>query len=111
MKISEMQQQAWQNSEDHGFHSGAENTNIPTKLMLIVCEAAEAMEDFRKKGADPSKMTYSEKLKPEGFPSELADILIRVGDLAGILGIDLEAAVVEKMAYNRTREYMHGKAC
>jgi len=36
--------------------------------------------------------------------SELAESL----DLAGILGIDLRAAVIEKMNYNEGRPYMHG---
>ena len=46
--------------------------------------------------------------KPEGFPIELADILIRVFDLAEAWDIDLEAALQEKMAYNETRAYRHG---
>ena len=104
MKISEMQQQAWQNSENHGFH---DNNDIPTKLMLIVAEAAEALEDNRS-GAMAEAILESGK--PTGFASELADIVIRVGDLAGIVGIDLEAAVVRKMNYNAGRPYKHGKA-
>jgi len=102
MTISEMQERAWINSEVHGFH---ENNDIPTKLMLIVSEAAEAMEDNRDGKMDE---TVLESGKPVGFPSELADIIIRVGDLAGILGIDLEAAVVRKMNYNETRPMKHG---
>ena len=47
-------------------------------------------------------------VKPMGFAVELADILIRVGDLAGFLGIDLDEAVRLKMAYNRTRPHRHG---
>lgn len=43
---------------------------------------------------------------------ELADIVIRVCDLAQELGIDLGEAVVAKMAYNKTRPHKHGgKAC
>ena len=47
-------------------------------------------------------------LKPEGFASELADVVIRVADVCGRLGLDLEAAVVEKMTYNATRPRRHG---
>lgn len=46
--------------------------------------------------------------KPEGFPIELADILIRVFDTAVAYGIDLEAALLEKMKYNEGRPYRHG---
>jgi NTP pyrophosphatase (non-canonical NTP hydrolase) len=35
---------------------------------------------------------------------ELADALIRIGDLAGYLRLDVEGAVVEKMEYNLHRE-------
>lgn len=47
-------------------------------------------------------------VKPEGVPSELADIVIRVADICGYYGIDLDAAITQKMAYNRTRPYRHG---
>lgn len=46
--------------------------------------------------------------KPCGVPSELADIIIRVFDLAGRYNIDLERAIDEKMAYNATRPARHG---
>ena len=107
MDIAKMQQEAWQTSEDHGFHNGPEQLNIPTKLMLIACEVAEVMEEYRK--PDRQNWYRNEAGKPEGIAAELADIVIRVGDLAGILGIDLDKAVEYKMAYNKTREFMHGK--
>lgn len=47
--------------------------------------------------------------KPEGFMVELADAVIRIGDLSFLLGGDLEAAIAEKHEYNRTRPYKHGK--
>jgi NTP pyrophosphatase (non-canonical NTP hydrolase) len=46
--------------------------------------------------------------KPEGIPSEMADIVIRVMDYCGYAGIDLEKAIAEKMEYNRTRPFKHG---
>lgn len=47
--------------------------------------------------------------KPEGVAVELADAVIRIADLCGHLGIDLEAAIDLKMAYNETRPFKHGK--
>ena len=47
--------------------------------------------------------------KPCGIPSELADAVIRIADLAGALGIDLDRAIAEKMAFNEKRPYKHGK--
>ncbi|MDA3779726.1 MAG: hypothetical protein PF487_05805 [Bacteroidales bacterium] len=47
-------------------------------------------------------------LKPEGIPSELADVVIRVADMCGYYGIDLEKAIEEKMEYNEIRSRKHG---
>lgn len=48
-------------------------------------------------------------LKPEGVPSEIADIVIRCLDFAGEHGIDLAEVIREKLEYNATRARMHGK--
>ncbi len=94
------------------------------RMFLIAGEAVEAHEQLRA-GRDLAEAWYSgskdspynehESLnndgtprKPEGIPSELADILIRVLDLAAELGIDLAAATLEKFTYNATRAKMHG---
>ncbi len=46
--------------------------------------------------------------KPEGVPSELADIVIRCLDFAATYGIDLAAVIDLKLAYNSTRPHRHG---
>ena len=78
--------------------------------MLIVSEASEALEELRRAHKDIAETFYyaSEPKKPEGFPSELADIVIRVFDLCGHLGIDIEEVIKKKMEYNATRPYKHG---
>lgn len=79
---------------------------IPEKLCLIHSEVSEALEDYRvDKLATVPRQSDG---KPEGFATELADIVIRVMDLAGALGIDLEAEIVRKMDFNDTRSYRHG---
>lgn len=89
-----------------GFVTDA--TNIPEKLMLIVTEVSEAMEDHR----DGKVFTVETgDGKPCGLASELADVMIRVFDLAGALGIDLEHEIAVKMAYNETRPFKHGRNC
>ena len=108
MHIREMQKAAWNNSEAKGFHNGDENRNIPTKLMLIVSELAEALETYRNNEPCPLWFDYDRGGKPEGIAAELADAVIRIGDLAGIMNFDLEQAIEEKMSYNTGRPYMHG---
>lgn len=124
MTIGEMQSKAWGQSERSGFHEDIPPLGAPDdkaavnarvnyaimKLFLIVTEVAEAGEELRD-GHAPEETYYKPEKpgKPEGLPSELADVVIRVGDLCGILGINLEAIIAEKMAYNATRERLHGR--
>lgn len=82
--------------------------SFPESLALIHSEISEALEDYRA-GKAPNDLEFDEKGKPCGIPSELADVVIRICDLCAFHGIDLEEAIMEKMAYNRTRERMHGK--
>lgn len=48
------------------------------------------------------------KIKPEGIPTELADIIIRTVHIAAYFGIDLAGALADKMVYNEQRAYRHG---
>lgn len=91
--------------------AGENGVSVGTKLMLIVSEAAEALEVYRKFKATGDKTLASRVEvdgKPEGFGSELADIVIRVMDLCGALDIDLASELMRKHEYNVTRSYQHG---
>ena len=106
--INGMAQEAFDNAEAHGFHEDG-NPPTPEMLMLIVSEAAEAMEEDRKAGIMIDPIRYRADGKPEGFGPELADILIRTGHLAAVHGIDLADMVEQVQAFNRTRPHKHGK--
>lgn len=75
-------------------------------MALIHTEVSEAVEAYRDTGTVVG--TVREDGKPEGVPSELADILIRVADVAGVYGIDLEDAVRRKLEFNKSRPVRHG---
>ena len=79
---------------------------IPELLALIHSEVSEALEAYRIGEVDV--MWYTDDGKPEGVVVELADTVIRIADLCGEFGLDLEGALTEKMAYNRTRPRRHG---
>lgn len=46
---------------------------------------------------------------PLRVEEEIADVLLRVLDLAHVLGVDAEKAVARKHAFNRTRPKRNGK--
>lgn len=70
---------------------------VAEKLALIHSEISEAMEGHRKDLMD-DKLPHRKMIEVE-----LADAVIRIGDLAGALGLDLGGAIAEKMAFNAVR--------
>lgn len=73
------------------------NALVAQKLALVHSEVSEALEGHRKNLMDDHLPHRSM------FEVELADAIIRIADLAGAMGCDLEAAIQEKLAYNRER--------
>lgn len=110
--INELVKLAYDNADTHGFHAKGPMTTerVLARLSLIHAEVSEAVEDARQiEPTDLNIQMMGEGGKPVGFPSEMADIIIRIADLCGELNIDLNRAVMKKMAYNATRPFMHGK--
>jgi NTP pyrophosphatase (non-canonical NTP hydrolase) len=70
---------------------------IATKLLLTVTEIAEATEGYRKNLMD-DKLTHRSM-----FEVELADTVIRIFDIAGVMGFDLGGAIEEKRLFNSSR--------
>lgn len=107
--LGDLCEAAYENSRAHGFwEEGLCNTG--EKIALIHSEASEALEEYRN-GQPLTAIRMDERGKPEGFGVELADILIRVFDLAGRNGINMAECLKMKMAYNATRPAKHGKVC
>jgi hypothetical protein len=109
---------AYDNARRKGFWGDPEapgDCNLGERLFLMVTELVEAFEEWREGDVDLTTITTDvdgKPGKPGGFPTELADVIIRIGDLAGRYGIPLDEAMQKKMTYNLGRPWMHGgKKC
>lgn len=99
-ELSAAAQECWINSELHGFHEPSLDGHVSThaeRLMLIVSECSEALEELRKPEYDAT-----------AFGAELADIVIRTFDLAVSADIDIGQAIQDKHAKNIKRPFRHG---
>lgn len=123
MTITNLVEQAHANATKHGFWEPA--PEFGTAIALIHAELSEALEEMRAgnkiRPGDPVPLKYYSGggyvataptkccVKPEGIAVELADAVIWIADLCGHMGINLEAVITEKLAYNEGRPYKNGK--
>lgn len=131
--MKDLVKKAHQVAKDKGFWDT--ERNVSEMLMLIVSEVAEAQEALRKNHyanqevvdslthdleldrtdeefllkALVWKAKFEDNIKST-FQDEIADVAIRLFDLCGGMGIDLEKHIELKMKYNSMRGYKHGKA-
>jgi NTP pyrophosphatase (non-canonical NTP hydrolase) len=132
--LNSLAKQIYEGNKLRGFDVAKEN--IGQTLMLVVSELAEALEADRKnkrkmlkvfvqdlvyaqleitdfetenRNCEWLKNRFETTIK-DTFEDEIADAFIRLFDLVGGLGIDIEKHIELKLRYNATREYKHGKA-
>lgn len=104
-ELKEIQKRAYAHAEHKGFHDTDPNilncidngwTILQLKwLAMIGSEVGEAVEAARLGDVD-------------GLAEELADIIIRVCNMAECCDIDLDEEVNKKQDKNEQRPYMHG---
>lgn len=76
---------------------GRDRRNVGELLCLVHSEVSEAMEGYRKNLMD-DKLPHRSMLEVE-----LADVLIRIFDIAGAHNLDLGGAIAEKRSFNANR--------
>lgn len=107
MTIQELVNASHDTARDKGWHDPAPST--AEFIALTHSELSEALEQARDGHPLTDVYRNASSPKPEGFPIELADAVIRIADFCGRHQIDLEAAIEAKMDYNRSRPRRHGK--
>lgn len=128
MNINTLIELSHATAKEKGFWDS--ERNLPELLMLTVSELSEALEALRKEHKsspdivaslynsyveDPHPMdaeTFKHEFQSHvknSFEDEIADTAIRLFDLCGGLGIDLETHILLKINYNKLRGYKHGK--
>ena len=109
-------------ASEHEYDTAMLRNYYMVKVGLIMSEGAEALEELRSgRPVDQNYYTHNgvetdfstrgnnELNKPEGVPSEIADIVIRCFDFADEAGFSLIEVILEKLDYNDTRSRLHGK--
>ena len=127
MNLNKLSEQIFRANKAKGFWTdNPKDRNFGELLMLIVSEAAEALEADRdglwcseehKQEADAllghdyqgNWKAYFEKNIKNTAEDEIADTIIRLLDLCGGYGIDIDWHIANKLRYNATRGQKHGR--
>ena len=82
-------------AKEKGFGTTPEEINVGEKIALIHSEISEAYQAFR----------YKKIEGKDGFKEEMGDAIQRILHLCGILNVDVEEAILEKLDYNKVRTW------
>lgn len=103
MKIKEAAKIINKIAHDKGWWEGKRNRG--EIIALCHSELSEALEEMR----EGKPAFYVKDKKPEGWAVEMIDTIIRIFDFLEEENIDIEKVLKEKIEYNKTRPYKHGK--
>jgi hypothetical protein len=87
-----------------------DDRTVGDDIALLHSEVSEMLEAYRDGGlADQTATQVDETpVKPEGFGSEAADVLVRLLDTCKRRGVNLAYEFERKLAFNATRGHKHG---
>ena len=111
--LNELAEEIYQNNKEKGFWD--KERNVGEMLMLVTSELGEAMEAHRKgrfanlEAYEEFSEDFEDAIK-DTFEDEIADSVIRLLDMCGGIGIDIDTHIKLKLEYNKTRERLHGKS-
>lgn len=98
--------------------------NVGETLMLVVTELSEGLEAHRdgkmfkgghrlkeviSRSTDEAFTTIFKEEVKDTYEDEIADAIIRLLDMAGGQGIDIDFHINQKLRFNATRDRLHGK--
>jgi NTP pyrophosphatase (non-canonical NTP hydrolase) len=87
-----------------GFWEG-EGCSVGEKIALMHSELSEALDAQRNGNPPDDKIPGF-----SGLEAELADVIIRIMDFGERHNLRIAEAITEKIEYNNSRPYKHGRA-
>jgi len=111
--LNDLAKHFWEVASSKGFHDVEQDAlGMPRYVANLHGEVSELWEAFRA-GTLDKPCDKAEKMKAAGLPAltcaeeEIADIIIRVLDVARVYDIDVAHAAAVKDAFNQTRPWRH----